>query len=193
MGLLILAITIVPMVTAYTIYKTGIGIPTDTVNKGELLLPATSVKSTNFYDYEQNKVDLLSLSRQKKWRVIIPGNAECSSDCQEILYLTRQVHIRLGEKANRVERIYINSDRFIESGTDIFFRKEHPKLKHIHLGRESWQQWLGHTNISVNSMLEKKYFLVDQEGFVMMFYGVEHSGKDLLSDLKRLLKYSYED
>ncbi|WP_197685638.1 hypothetical protein [Vreelandella subglaciescola] len=46
---------------------------------------------------------------------------------------------------------------------------------------------------AVNPEQEPRIVLVDPFGNVMMHYGPEHSGKDMLKDLKHLLKLSKVD
>ena len=38
---------------------------------------------------------------------MVPISANCDAACQQNLFITRQVHIRLAEKAARVERILL--------------------------------------------------------------------------------------
>ncbi len=195
-GVLLGATLVLPMVAAYVIFKTGIGLPRGTVNHGDLLKPVKAIGELNFIDEAGNPVDLLD--GDKKWKILIPAGADCDQVCRQNLYLTRQVHIGLGEKAHRVERIYINGDTGLDPSLKSFLQREHPKLKRVRVAPEKWRQWLASTNAAPpstqrDSLNTHNYFLVDQEGFAMMFYSPAHKGKDLLQDLKRLLKYSYEE
>ncbi len=188
--LLLAAITL-PMIMAYVVFSTGWGIPTATINKGDLVLPATSIEALPIVDREGRSVDLLS--GKKMWRWLIVGNNQCDDQCQNNLYLSRQVHIRLGEKAIRLERLYLNTDPRFSSKFSDQLSKEHPKLKQLHIDAGDWSQLLSATSASEGSLSEKSLFVVDQEGFVMMSYDRRHAGADLLDDIKRLLKYSYSE
>ncbi|MAZ88844.1 MAG: hypothetical protein CL693_14500 [Cellvibrionaceae bacterium] len=188
--LLLAAITL-PMIMAYVVFSTGWGIPTDTINKGDLVVPATSIEALPIVDREGRSVDLLS--GKKMWRWLIVGNNQCDDQCQNNLYLSRQVHIRLGEKAIRLERLYLNTEPRFSSEFSDQLSKEHPKLKQLHIDAGDWSQLLSATSASESSLSEKSLFVVDQEGFVMMSYDRSHAGADLLDDIKRLLKYSYSE
>ncbi len=188
--LLLAAITL-PMIMAYVVFSTGWGIPTDTINKGDLVVPATSIEALPIVDREGRSVDLLS--GKKMWRWLIVGNNQCDDQCQNNLYLSRQVHIRLGEKAIRLERLYLNTEPRFSSEFSDQLSKEHPKLKQLHIDAGDWSQLLSATSESEGSLSEKSLFVVDQEGFVMMSYDRSHAGADLLDDIKRLLKYSYSE
>ncbi len=118
----------------------------------------------------------------KKWRMIIPVSKDCSQACQQKLYMTRQVHIRLGNKANRVERwaIFSNNNDYSQMASSL--QQDHPRLKMAHLKDAVWPKLLD----------ESGYFLMDQDGFIMMQYRHHQSGNDLLKDVKKMLKVTYE-
>lgn len=188
---LLLAAISLPMIMAYVVFSTGWGIPTGTINKGDLVLPATSIESLPIVDREGRSVDLLA--GKKLWRWLIIGSNQCEDQCQNNLYLSRQVHIRLGEKAIRLERLYLNTDPRFSSEFSEQLSKEHPKLKQLHINSDDWSELISSTSAGDNALEEKSLFVVDQEGFVMMSYDRSHAGADLLDDIKRLLKYSYSE
>ena len=190
MGLLVIAIIFLPMVAAYIIHKTGLGIPAGTVNKGELLLPPQAISQLPLHDSSGQALDILA--GDKKWRLLIPARGDCDSGCQQSLYLTRQVHVRLGEKAIRVERYYLNIDASLTAETEAYLAKEHPRLKVAAVQKRELDALLASTNTTDDPISTGRYFLMDQEGFLMMSYTPEQSGNELLDDIKRLLKYSYE-
>lgn len=179
----ILAVTLIPIIAAYVAYYTGIGVPKDTVNKGVLLEPAKNVSDV----LGDASGDIPSFTDNLKWRLLIPVPRECDKDCQQNLYITRQVHIRLGEKGERVERYAVNlggatGEEFLQS-----IRPEHPQLKHFSVSPDTWESWLKESNVPG---VDHYYLLVDQVGFAMMFYSVQHNGNQLLDDLKRVLRHS---
>ncbi len=189
-GLLVIATIALPMLAAFLIFHSGIGIPKATVNKGELLLPAKSIAELPLRDTQGQALNILE--GDKKWRLLIPAYGHCGQSCQKSLYLTRQVHVRLGEKASRVERFYLNLDAIMDAETEGYLNREHPRVKRVHIQRSDLEAFLANTNASGDPVTAGRYFLMDQEGFVMMAYTPKHDGNQLLTDLKRLLKYSYE-
>lgn len=184
-------VIVAPMLMAYIVYSTGMGIPRGTVNKGELLLPATGI--TDLPLVARDTGERITLSDKKIWRMIIVGDNHCDKACQNMLYLSRQVHIRLGEKANRVERLYLNIDENYAAEFMAELSADHPRLIQAYVDKEGWKSLFSNTSIADNSLSGHNIYLVDQQGFAMMSYDDKHSGADLLSDTKRLLKYSYED
>ncbi len=188
---LLLAVIGLPMISAYLVFNTGWGIPTGSVNKGDLLLPATSMTNLSVHNGKGEGVDLFS--GKPKWRWLIIGNNQCSDRCQNNLYLSRQVHIRLGEKAKRIERVYLNTTAQFEPEFSSDLAKEHPRLRQLHINSLDWHELLSTSNAKDIALNGENLFMVDQEGFVMMSYNRAHSGADILADIKRLLKYSYDE
>ncbi|MBU3068726.1 hypothetical protein KOI40_02780 [Aestuariicella sp. G3-2] len=186
----IFAAFLLPMVAAYLMFTTGVGLPTKTINKGTLLEPATSIRSLNITSAEGAPIDF---SAEKKWRWLIVGSNDCQQACLDNLYITRQVHIRLGEKAVRLERFYLNTDAEFSAAFASQLEQEHPRLVQAHVDAESWKKTFNNTNVAAIELDGAELYVIDQEGFAMMTYGVSNSGEDMLDDIKRLLKYSYEE
>lgn len=191
LGAAIMLVVLLPMVIAYGVYYTGIGMPTGTVNKGELLAPPQAASDLDLRQLDGAPWQVTD--QKKRWRWLIPGYAECTDACQQNLYLTRQVHIRLAEKSTRVERIYLLLDDELSAETAAFLAAEHPHMPVLKVDPGKLQAAIMAGGLPENSLAEWRYFLMDQEGFVMMSYTPTHTGQQLLDDIKRMLKYSYED
>ena len=188
-GLLMLAIVLVPMIAAYVMFKTGWGMPAETINKGILLVPPQPVSELNLA--ENDKIlSRLYPAEKKQWRIMVPVMANCEAACQQNLFITRQAHIRLAEKAYRVERILLTLDEVSPQQKQQLLEK-HPNVRWLDSSRTALTNWLADTNLAATQP-DKYYFLIDQDGFAMMVYNTEHSGQNLLDDLKRVLKYTYE-
>lgn len=187
----IMLTVMLPMVVAYVVFFTGVGIPQGTVNKGVLIDPPQSVNELSLQALDGEAWDISA--QPKRWRWIIPGHSECNQQCQNNLYLTRQVHIRLAEKSARVERLYLLLDDHMEPSTIEFINKEHPHMPILKAADEQLNELFARSNLPADAISNGHYFLMDQEGFIMMTYNPQHEGKELLDDIKRMLKYSYED
>ena len=187
--LLILAVSAAPVALAWLAFLTGLGVPGETVNHGLIIEPALKVESLL---QERNDEFLQGMEQNRKWHLFIPYYGACSEDCQQILYLTRQVHLRLGDKSSRVERVLVNLAG--RQGEDFFssIAAEHPKLKRVDVVLRRWEDWAEKSELLRQAGNKPVYLLVDQEGFAMMLYGAEVSGGDLLKDLKRVLKHSID-
>lgn len=192
-GVIIMLVVLLPMIIAYIIFYTGLGMPAGTINNGDLLSPPQLITDLPLQTMENTDWDFDA--QPKKWRLLIPGYRECAEQCKKNLYLTRQVHIRLAEKSARVERLYLllNNQNQITQSTADFLATEHPYVPVVKVAEQDFKSLLARTDIPANALVEGRYFLMDQEGFIMMSYTPQHEGKELLEDIKRMLKYSYEE
>ncbi|WP_157471597.1 hypothetical protein [Gilvimarinus agarilyticus] len=188
-ALLLMLIVALPMIAAYTMYHTGWGIPDGTVNKGMLVTPPIEVGA--LVPKEQGELWQIK-SEPKRWRYVVVGEGSCDQTCLDNLYLTRQVHIRLNEKADRVERIYLLLDDELSPELAAHIAEQHPLLRVMTVNRSDLLQALQASNISEDPVVSGRYFLMDQEGFLMLSYTPEHTGGELLKDVKKMLKTSYE-
>lgn len=186
----ILAVTIVPFGGAYISYYTGFGVSDTTVNEG-VLIKAEPAKVLQ--DILKDAVgETPNFDRNYKWRIIIPITEQCNEKCQSNLFVTRQVHVRLSEKAERVERYAVNigaaaGEQYLQS-----IAEDYPYLKTFSVTSEQWKAWIDGANVPVDMAENPYYILVDQVGFAMMYYTVEHDGNQLLKDIKRILRYTIE-
>lgn len=185
----ILVVTIVPLVGAYLVYYTGIGMPDDAVNEGELITAAPNMET--LLDHASG--DLPTFDNNRKWRLLVPITDDCTQQCQQNLYVTRQVHIRLAQKAERVERYAVNLAGSRGADQLESIKADHPRLKAFDVPAERWDAWLEATNVPGDIGAKHYYLLVDQLGFAMMFYTTDHDGNQLLKDIKRILRYSPEE
>jgi cytochrome oxidase Cu insertion factor (SCO1/SenC/PrrC family) len=187
-GLLIIAIIALPMLTAYIMFKTGWGIPIDTSNKGTLLQPARAIGELALNNQDDILVRLIE-DENKRWRILVPLTKECDEICQNHLYISRQVHIRLAEKAYRVERILLRLDSLSVDAIDNL-KQEHPETIMVDSNIDALNQWLAVSKLPLSA--ENYFYLVDQDGYAMMYYDVDHKGQDLLDDVKKVLKFTYD-
>lgn len=181
--ILIIATILVPMVLAYVIYHTGMLMPQGTVNKGDLLSPPVQISNISL---ATDGAPIQFESQARKWRLVVPAFSECTKACEQALYLTRQVHKRLNNKYPRVER-WVLTD--IE--TPLFADLLASEYSGAEVVQASHGQWLSLINQS--DQPAGHFYMMDQKGFIMMAYNVErHSGNDLLTDIKKMLKYTRE-
>jgi len=185
----LLTVSIFPIIAAYTMFYTGMGVPDHTVNTGVLLSKAVKVQDllgATEPDFVQ------ALQTNKKWRLLIPITTECNKACEQNFYTTRQVHIRLSEKSSRVERIAVNVGGTVGQRIYDQIKAEHPNLKLVNADSNHWVTWLGQSESGLDATQNPFYLLIDQEGFAMMSYTTAQHGNELLKDIKRALKYSID-
>ncbi|MDI9243741.1 hypothetical protein [Marinobacter sp. CHS3-4] len=184
-ALLLFAIGFGPMVLATVMYYTGWLNPTGNSNHGELLQPPAPVSQLQMQGADGSPLEdrFGPELKEPEWLMIVVS-ANCGSECEDLLYRTRQVNIALGKNANRVNRsawLGSMSDDLAQRWSSEYAATEQLSLSGI--GEPSWPA-------GVDPVQQPRILVVDPFGNVVLHYGSEHTGKQMLSDLKHLLKLS---
>ena len=134
---------------------------------------------------------------QGKWSIVVRGDAECDAECLDTLLITRQIHKRLNKEGNRVQRVYLSTAPALSDELAAHLAQENHYMKLAvvdEIANENANQLalveLDDVLASANQTV--RFFLVDPDGWAMMYYLNEHDGVVILKDLKYLLKYSKE-
>lgn len=125
-----------------------------------------------------------------RWWVVVLAAMPCAAQCRDALYVTRQVHVRLGRNADRVERLLVVAGDRLDPEVAQLIEREHPHLRVLFAG-DRLAQWRGAKQMSWTDG-EPRVFVVDPQGAAMLYFTPAHDGEDLLADLSHLLKYSPE-
>ncbi len=160
--LLFLALFLLPLVLAQLAFRQGWLEGSHTINKGQLLSPP--LEATHLFEDDG------------KWRLVYVRPANCDASCEQSLYILGQTHLALGRELDRVVPLVLTRQAVQDP--------DHPKLSYRQLA-------------STSPLAEGGLFLADPRGFVMLRYepvaerdAALALGKDMLSDLKKLLKLS---
>ena len=160
-----------------------------TNNRGTLLNPIVVMADMPLTD--QQGEAWLWQEQAPKWRLLLPFVGTCDDACRDFLYTSRQVHIRLDKKTQRVKRVFLNLGAPLDDEMNAYLKREHPYLTVVRGDLADFSALIGSTNAQWAGDTPR-LFLVDQQGVAMMYYTPEHDGSDLLGDLKHLIKYSPE-
>ncbi len=184
-GLIVIAAA--PLVVASIMYFGHIGVPSDTTNHGTLILPPLQAEDWKLREVQLTDPGFIQYDGKSKWVMLVVGSGDCSARCEEALYLTRQINVALGKEVDRVTRLLM-----VPEGTAGLEKalQGHESLVNQKFEQEEFeglQQALKDYDISLQGY---DILLMDPLGNVMMHYTDTHSGKDILEDLKRLLKVS---
>ncbi len=186
--LFIFGIALVPVVLASYMYLNQVLVPSGRTNHGTLMLPPLAFGQLGLRDTNGQPVNTSTL--EGKWALLILSEGRCLAACKANLYKARQVNIALHKESHRVERYYVSVGAEGGSGLTKADRLEYPQLKLVSADRNQLKTELGQ-KLDANTALEESYLLIaDPNGNVMMYYTPEQTGKELLEDLKRLLKVS---
>ncbi|MEX0603343.1 MAG: hypothetical protein WD623_03750 [Marinobacter sp.] len=185
MALLLFAVGFGPMLLATIMYYTGWMNPTEISNNGVLVQPPLAVA-----ELQLNGADGEPLSdrfgpevENAEWLMLVTAGS-CAKECEELLYLARQVNIALGKSADRLSRAaYLEQ---IPADLAARWEKEYATMEQLEHQPGSSPIWPE----GVVPSQTPEILLVDPFGNIMMRYNSDHSGKQMLKDLKQLMKLS---
>jgi hypothetical protein len=125
--LLLLAIFLMPVLTAYAVYFLFPGLrPHATTNYGQLLPQARALPPLDLHD-AAGKPAGPGLFKGK-WSMVYIGGADCAEACRTEIHLSRQVRTALALNARRLQRLYIAPDPQALATATALFAPEHPDL-----------------------------------------------------------------
>jgi|TARA_R110002094_G_scaffold14281_22_gene25230 hypothetical protein len=170
-----------------------------TANRGTLLDPPRPLAEAGLLSPTGTPLPWSNVDHQ--WTLLVTQDgAECATACEHKLYLTRQIHLALGKEFPRVRRMLITDRAPADTALGVsdlsdskpapagfagLLAEEHGGLVIARLDATSWPQLFPETRAK-----DDLWYLVDPAGWVMMTYDASDSYKDVISDLKFLLKNS---
>ncbi|TXS93691.1 hypothetical protein FV139_08595 [Parahaliea maris] len=170
-----------------------------TANRGSLVQPPRQLAETGLLTRTGEEFEFFGEEPQWTFVVANPGN-RCDSDCEHLLYLTRQIHLALGKEYNRVRRFYLGDTPLAETRLAVerlsddhplaedfpsYMAQEHGKLLPLQGSSANLQALFPERAEAPDT-----WYLVDPAGWIMMSYDDSVSYKDVIADLKFLLKNS---
>ena len=173
--LLIAAIFFGPLLFAAWLYYSGDALqPESRANHGALLEPIV------------NLLDAVPESRihdDRAWRLLYAEDGECGEGCQQALYTLRQTRLMLGKEMDRVERVFLHGEHAPDT---LFIAEEHGGL--ITLQDAALRVVLD--NKKPESLPAGGFYLIDPLGNLVLYFGPGINPRDMVDDIKRLLKLS---
>ena len=173
--LLIAAVFFGPLLFAAWMYYSGDALqPESRANHGALLEPSVSLVDA---------VPGSEIHDSRLWRLVYANDGECGDSCREALYAMRQSRLMLGKEMDRVERVFLHG----EQAPDTLLDAEE------HRGLVSLQ------DTALRAVLDDKkpaslpaggFYLIDPHGNLVMYFTPDIKPRDMVDDIKRLLKLS---
>ncbi len=170
-----------------------------TANQGTLVQPPRDLGAVDARD--ALGASLAFPASDPEWTLLVPQpSAVCAQSCERRLYLTRQIHIAMGKEMNRIRRAFIadaaatdieldvtglSDDRPVPDRFVSYLRREHPGLTALSTTTAQMQRLFPELADDPET-----WYLVDPAGWIMMSYSPDVTYKDVISDLKFLLKNS---
>lgn len=170
-----------------------------TANQGTLIQPPRDLAAVDASD--SLGATLAFPADNPKWTLLVPQpGIDCDRGCERRLYLTRQIHIAMGKEMNRIRRAFIgdaampeidlsvpvlSDDRPVPEDFDDYLRREHRGLAAVTTTPSVLRELFPEL-----AEQPETWYVVDPAGWIMMSYSPEIGYKDVISDLKFLLKNS---
>ncbi|KRA07827.1 MULTISPECIES: hypothetical protein [unclassified Pseudomonas] len=167
---LILLMVVGPMVLATLMYKLQFWVPDSRSYHGELI------------GNGQTRADIGVQADEDRWQLLVTAPATCAADCQQLVYLARQLQIGLGREASRASHA-LASAQPVAAQYDAKLKAEYPQLQRYPLDLPTFTK-------SAAAPGEAQLWIVDPHGNLVLRYDAKVKGKDLLNDLRLLLKLS---
>jgi hypothetical protein len=176
--LLIAAVFAGPLALAAWMYYSGSSLaPASGTNKGALLLPIVNLRA------EMPQSDLHELAPDQ-WLMLYANLAGCDEACRDALVRLRQSRLMLGKDMPRVVRVFLHGDSAPDT---VSLEQQHAGLKTI-------------TDKGLSALLEDKQpadlqsggcYLIDPLGNLVMYFPPGLKPKDMVGDIKHLLRLSH--
>jgi cytochrome oxidase Cu insertion factor (SCO1/SenC/PrrC family) len=183
------ALFFVPLALAFWMYYgSGSWRPGGDVSKGDLIDPARPLPQLELPTLHgtPTAADFLL----GKWTMLYVGDGLCDERCRKALYLMRQSRIALNKDMDRVQRVFVVTNRCCDRG---FLATEHPDLLVVRVEDTASAQLLApfpaYDGVPVGAA--GRIYLVDPLGNLLMSYSSAAPDKALLTDMKKLLRLSH--
>ena len=168
--LLIMLLTLGPMELATSMYTLKFWVPESRNYHGEMI------------GNGQGRAALGVTSDEQRWQLLVTAPQGCDRDCQQLVYLARQLQIGLGRDASRATHA-LAVGQPVDAAYATRLQREYPQLQRYTLHVPTYTQ-------SAEGNGSAQLWIVDPHGNLVLRYDPQVKGKDVLTDLRHLLKLS---
>ncbi len=181
--LLIAAMFLLPVAVVFGLYYGGVWSPSGTSAKGELIHPALPLEVAGLRHTDGTAAGPEVF--RGKWSLIYIGDGACDQACRTALTYGRQTRIALNKDMTRVQRVLLATGNCCDQA---YLGSEQQGLIALDAASPDAQMLLG----QFPGERSQTIFIVDPHVNLMMRHDAgKVINKDLLSDLKKLLKLSH--
>ncbi len=178
---LLILLLLIPFFLAWLMVRFEIWLPSETINKGEFIQ-----ESDPFYHWPWQSQSGFPTDLKQRWLLVLVNQEDCQGTCTQWQHQLQQIHKALGKEGKRVRRVFLQSDIISSPLPDTLEGMGAQVIRQWHgltLSTSDWQKknWLGQ---------DYQVLLIDPVGNLVTGYAADHSGRDLLKDLRRLLRAS---
>ncbi|MDH5391772.1 MAG: SCO family protein [Gammaproteobacteria bacterium] len=175
---------IAPIAAAYWLYN--VGGTENTVNRGEFINPVVQLLDMQL----QTVGGEVATEKQLygHWHMMFFMNADCDKKCEETIYTMRQIKTSLHKESPRFVNLLIHFDKNISDEFRAKIESHYANFDRYIGDKEVFNRMLGYSGEELAN--KNIIFMVDPIGNVILKYSRDKTAKDIISDIKRLLKAS---
>ena len=180
---------IAPIGAAYWLYN--VGGTENTVNKGEFVTSGVQLMDMGLTTLEGKAATEKDLYGH--WHMMVFMNADCEKQCEETVYTVRQIKTSLHKESPRFVNVLIHFDKNIDTKFNEKIKTHYANFDRYLADKETFNNALCYAG---DQLVQKNImFIVDPIGNVILKYKMDQDAegsisKDIISDIKRLLKAS---
>ncbi len=179
--LLVLLVCAAPLIASYVTYY--IIKPTARNNYGDLIdprgYPIPALSSTTL----DGRAEGLG-SYKGKWILLKVGGGACAEPCQKQLFTLRQLRLMQGKEMDRVERVWLITDRV---PVDTMLIRQYDGMHMLRADAEAVRKWLP---VNPGSVADNHIYVIDPLGNLMMRFPFDPEPRKVHKDIAKLLKAS---
>ena len=167
--LLILFVVLGPMILATSMYKLKFWVPEGRSYHGVMI------------GNGEGRADIGIDAQDERWQLLVSAPGACVEECQQLVYLARQIQVGLGRDASRASHA-LAAAQPLGADYQALLGREYPQLQRYPLDAQRYIQKVGDT--------APQLWIVDPHGNLVLRYDAKVKGKHVLDDLRHLLKLS---
>jgi len=171
--LLIVAVVIGPMLLAAAMYRFGFWVPETRSYDGVLVATGQGREALGIG---------VPATAEPRWELLVTAPQGCAEDCQQLVYLARQINIGLARESGRASHA-LASGQALSADYDQRLQREYPQLQRYELDPVAYAR-------NPEAPGGAQLWIVDPHGNLVLRYDAKANGKAILDDLKYLLKIS---
>ncbi|MBA1203909.1 hypothetical protein G7009_19495 [Pseudomonas capeferrum] len=166
---LIVSLVLGPMILATSMYKLQFWVPEGRSFHGEMI------------GNGQMRADIGIDAKEQRWQLLVSAPAACDQDCRQLVYLARQIQIGLGRDASRASHALATAQP-LAADYQALLGQEYPQLQRYSLDLQRYGRQVSEPG--------PQLWIVDPHGNLVLRYDGQVNGKQVLNDLRHLLKLS---
>jgi hypothetical protein len=119
-----------------------------------------------------------------KWIMLKVGGGACADACRKQLFTMRQERLMQGKEMDRVERVWLITDR---EPIDTMLIRQYDGMHMLHADPARVAKWLP---VDAGSTADEHIYLIDPLGNLMMRFPADPEPRKMYKDIAKLLKAS---